>query len=86
MPELGRFCGMVIFIYFDDHPPPHFHVRYGSQRAIIEIRPFAMLQGQLTPRALALVADWAALRRGELLAAWDQAGRHEKLPSIAPLE
>lgn len=86
MPELSRFFGMVIFMYFDDHPPPHFHVRYGSQRAIIEIRTLAMLQGRLTPKALALVTEWAALHRDELLDAWDRAGRHEKLPSIAPLE
>ena len=86
MPELSRFFGMVILMYFNDHPPPHFHVRYGAQRAIIDIRTLAILQGHLTPKALALVMEWAAIHRAELLDAWDRARRHEKLPAIAPLE
>jgi len=40
MPEISHFFGMVILMYFNDHPPPHFHVRYGAQRAIIDIRPW----------------------------------------------
>ncbi len=86
MPELSRFFGMVILMYFNDHPPPHFHVRYGTQRAIINIRTLSVLQGHLTPKALGLVTEWAALHRAELLDAWDRARRHEMLPSIAPLE
>ena len=86
MPEICRFFGMVILMYYNDHPPPHFHVRYGAQRAIIDIRTMAVLQGQLSPRALGLVTEWAASHRTELLDAWDRARRHDPLPSIAPLE
>jgi hypothetical protein len=86
MPEISRFFGMVILMYFNDHPPPHFHVRYGAQRAIIDIRTLAVLHGHLTPRALGLVTEWAASHRTELLDMWERARRHEPLPSIAPLE
>ncbi len=86
MPEISRFFGMVILMFFNDHPPPHFHVRYGAQRAIIDIRTLAVLHGQLSPRALGLVTEWAASHRAELLDGWDRARRHEPLPSIAPLE
>jgi hypothetical protein len=86
MPELSRFFGLVIFMFYRDHPPPHFHVRYGGQRAIIDIRSLAVLEGHLSPRALGLVTEWAALHRGELLEAWERARRHEPLGQIAPLE
>ena len=78
MPELSRFFGIVITMYFDDHLPPHFHARYGDERAEFTIDPPGLLRGRLAPRAIALVIEWAALRREELLLAWNQrtAGRH----------
>ena len=86
MPELCRFFGLVILMYYNDHPPPHFHVRYGEQRAIVDIRTLAVLEGRLSPRALGLVTEWAALHQSELLDAWDRARRQEPLVQIAPLE
>ena len=86
MPELSRFFGLVIFLFYNDHPPPHFHVHYGAQRAIIDIRTLAVLEGRLSPRALGLVMEWAAMHQVELLDAWDRARRQEQLPRIAPLE
>ena len=35
MPEISRFLGIIITMYYNDHPPPHFHVRYNQQKAII---------------------------------------------------
>lgn len=86
MPELSRFFGLVILMFYNDHPPPHFHVRYGGQRAIVDIRTLAVLEGRLSPRALGLVTEWAALHQSELLEAWDRARRQEPLGQIAPLE
>ena len=57
MPELCRFFGLVILMFYNDHPPPHFHVRYGGQRAIVDIRTLAVLEGRLSPRALGLVTE-----------------------------
>ncbi len=49
MPEICRFFGLVIFMYYNDHPPPHFHVRYGGQRAIVAIDSLAVIGGRLSP-------------------------------------
>ena len=68
MPEISRFFGIVIAMFYSDHPPPHFHVRYGSQRAIIDIGTFAVLEGSLAPRVLGLVVEWAAQHQNELRA------------------
>jgi len=86
MPEISRFLGIVISINFDDHPPPHFHVRYGEQRATVNIAPLALQDGELSPRALGLVIEWASQHRPELRENWNRARRHEKLVPIKPLE
>jgi hypothetical protein len=73
-------------MYFDDHHSPHFHALYGDVEAIVSIDPFDVVEGRLPPRALGLVAEWAALHQKELQAAWARAkamqppGRIEPLP------
>jgi hypothetical protein len=56
MPELCRFFGIIITMFYDDHAPPHFHVRYGEHKAIMTIDSLMLLEGHLPPRALGLVA------------------------------
>ncbi|WP_395713991.1 DUF4160 domain-containing protein [Reyranella sp.] len=73
-------------IFYEDHPPPHFHVRYGSQQAIFDIETLRILEGRLSPRVVGLVVEWAMLHRPELARAWDQARRREPIDPIAPLE
>ena len=60
MPEISRFFGTIIAMYYNDHPPPHFHVRHGAQKASIEIDSLSVLDGRLSPRVLSLVTEWAA--------------------------
>ena len=55
MPEWSRFYGTVIKMYFDDHPPPHFHAEYGEHEAVIHIETLAILAGSLPPRATEMV-------------------------------
>ena len=86
MPELCRFYGIVIRMYFDDHAPPHFHALYGGDEALVGIESLAVLQGRLPPRARGLVVEWAALRQGELREAWSRASQLEPPGRIAPLE
>ncbi len=86
MPELSRFFGIIIAMFYDDHPPPHFHVRYGRQRAIIAIDTLAIIEGELSPRVLGLVMEWASLHRDELREDWTLAERHSPLKPIRPLE
>lgn len=86
MPEISRFFGIVVAMYYNDHPPPHFHVRYGGQKAIIDIATLDLREGQLSRRALALVKEWAALHQAELAADWDLARQQAPLDRIEPLE
>lgn len=85
MPELSRFFGIVISMFFDDHNPPHFHARYGKERVAISIRTLQVMDGYLSPRALGLVVEWAAQHQDELLAAWKLAHNGKPLAKIAPL-
>ena len=86
MPEVCRFYGIVISIYYNDHGPPHFHARYGSDQAMIAMDNLTVLQGRLPPRAHGLVIEWAASRNPELRAAWATARRMDPMGSIAPLD
>ena len=73
MPEISRFYGIVIKMFFADHNPPHFHAEYGGQEAILDIRTLALISGKLPPRAFGLVTEWASLHQEELKALWDSA-------------
>ncbi|MBL8291647.1 MAG: DUF4160 domain-containing protein [Bryobacterales bacterium] len=86
MPEVSRFFGIVIRMYFNDHNPAHFHAEYGEHEALLEIDTLAVLRGELPRRALALVLEWAALHRQELRADWERARSGVLLEPIAPLE
>jgi hypothetical protein len=72
-------------MFYDDHNPPHFHARYGRDKAAIEIRSLRVLEGKLPPRALGLVIEWASQHQDELLEDWDLARRNQPLKKIAPL-
>lgn len=85
MPVICRFFGIAISMYFDDHAPPHFHARYGSERALVQIDPPGLLGGSLPPRALGLVMEWARLHRDALMDDWERARRGEPLAAIEPL-
>jgi hypothetical protein len=86
MPEISRFFGIVIKMFFDDHNPPHFHAEYGSDLALIDIRNLSVFSGRLPPRVIGLVIEWATLHQQELLADWDRARAQQELQKIAPLE
>lgn len=86
MPEISRFFGIVIQMYYDDHAPPHFHARYGRRQAVISIQGLAVLAGELPPRALGLVMEWASQHREELASNWTLARDKSPLKTIQPLE
>ncbi|MCP9448255.1 MAG: DUF4160 domain-containing protein [Nitrospira sp.] len=86
MPEISRFLGIIITMYFNEHNPPHFHARYGDYRAEIAIETLSIMAGSLPPRVLGLVMEWAALHRQELLEDWELARRQVELKRIPPLE
>ena len=85
MPEICRFYGIIIAMFYDDHNPPHFHARYGAQSVTIEIRSLRVLEGRIPPRALGLVMEWASAHQEELLDDWNLAKSNQPPKKIAPL-
>ena len=67
MPEICRFYGIIIAMFFDDHNPPHFHARYGNDKVAVEINSLRVLEGRIPPRALGLIMEWASQHQSELL-------------------
>ena len=86
MPEISRFFGIVIRMYYNDHNPPHFHARYGNNEGVIGISPLTILAGDLPNRAAALALEWAALHQQELLANWNRLRVAQAPQPIDPLE
>lgn len=85
MPEISRFFGIIIRMYFGDHNPPHFHVQYGGEQAVISINTLGLIEGKLPPRIMGMVVEWAASHQEELLADWEKAINHQPLDKIEPL-
>lgn len=86
MPEISRFFGMVILMYWDEHNPPHFHVRYGDDRAVINIKSLELMEGSLSRRALNMILDWAELHQQQLLEDWDLCQQSLLPNKIEPLK
>ena len=85
MPEICRFYGIIIAMFYDDHNPPHFHARYGKDRVAIEISSLRVLEGTIPPRALGLVMEWASQHQKELMNDWELAKENQPPRKIAPL-
>lgn len=71
MPEIARFFGIVITMYFNDHNPPHFHAVYNEFEASLVIETLGILEGRLPAKALSLTVEWASLHQAELLENWE---------------
>jgi len=85
MPEICRFFGIVIKMFFADHAPPHFHVEYGEQRAVIDIATLVVIGSYLSPRAPGLVVEWASQHQDEVLKLWEYAQNYQPLYKLPPL-
>ena len=85
MPEISRFYGIIIRMRYNDHPPPHFHARYGGQDVTVEIMT-GRVSGTMSRPALNLIWAWLDLHRDELLANWELARAQEALQSVPPLD
>ena len=82
MPIISDFLGIVIYMYFNEHNPPHFHAKYNEFRAEILIDSLAVKEGILPPRILGLVIEWAELHKEELMENWnslEKTGEHKRI-------
>jgi hypothetical protein len=85
MPTISRFYGIVIRMWFNDHPTPHFHAHYAEHEASISIDQLTVVSGSLPPNALKLVRKWARAHSRELTENWHRARDGEPLKNIEPL-
>lgn len=86
MPEISRFYGIIITMYYDDHNPPHFHARYGENKAVIAISSLRILEGRLPARVLNLIVKWASQHQIELMDNWNAALNDTPPMKIPPLK
>jgi hypothetical protein len=86
IPRISEFYGILIYMYYQDHAPPHFHAIYGEYEAEVEIATSGVLRGSLPRRARRLVEEWAQAHRVELKEDWERARAGEPLRQIEPLE
>jgi hypothetical protein len=86
MPELCRFYGIIVRMFYGDHLPPHFHAIYQGGRISVNINTLKVIEGNMSRRAQSLVLEWAQLHRGELRQAWDLSSRNLEPSKIRPLE
>lgn len=83
MPEITRFYGIIIKIFFTrEHNPPHFHAVYGEYNGTFEIATLEMIEGDLPPKAQALVNEWASLYIDDIMKMWNT----KTLKKLPPLE
>jgi hypothetical protein len=86
MPEISRFFGIVIRMYFDDHNPPHFHATYEGAEAQFAFDPTRRIAGAISPRAEKLIIEWAQLHTAELHDNWRRLHMAEPASRIQPLD
>ena len=86
MPEISRFLGIVVAMFYREHAPPHFHARYRDLEIRVDIRTGEILTGGFPPRARRLVLEWLELHREELMEDWELAQDRKPLKPIDPLE
>lgn len=82
MPEISRFLGIIISMYFDEHNPPHFHAQYNEYRASMDINNLNITVGSLPAKVRGLVEEWAELHRDELLEMWETKEFHRIQPLV----
>ena len=85
MPEISRFLGIVIYMYFNEHNPPHFHAEYNEFKAAILIQTLGVTEGKLPSKVLSLVVEWAQEHQEELLENWNSIEETGKYKKIKPL-
>jgi len=86
MPEISRFFGIVIRMFFDEHNPPHIHTEYQGEKAVFDLRG-NVTQGALSSRtATRLIREWIDLHVTELKEDWELAQQGREVKKIAPLD
>ena len=86
MPEISRFYGIVVRMYYNDHAPPHLHAEYGEHELVVAFAPIMILAGSAPFRVRSMVLEWAALHQRELMQDWECCRTGQAPAAIEPLE
>lgn len=86
MPGICRFSGIVIYMYYFDHAPPHFHAVYQGMVIEVGINPIVILAGSLPAAQQSVVLKWAQKRQADLLADWALAQTQPTPPPLAQIQ
>ena len=86
MPRISSFYGIIIWMYWNDHNPPHFHATYGDFEILIRIEGLSIYSGSLPSRAFGLVMEWASLHQNELMENWVLLKEERSVKKIQPLK
>lgn len=86
MPEISRFYGIIITMYYNDHNPPHFHARYGNDVIMVEIENLKIIEGSFPNRAATMVLEWAKYNQNKLLKNWENIRNERPVFKIDPLD
>ncbi|MBQ6668002.1 MAG: DUF4160 domain-containing protein [Bacteroidales bacterium] len=84
MPEISRFYGIVITMYFPDHNPPHFHIRHNEYRATMDIAT-GKITGRIPEKVDKMVHEWWEEHQDELWTNWKKMQNGETMFKINPL-
>lgn len=85
MPRISTFYGIIVMMFWDDHNPPHFHVKYNEFKAIISIDEIKVLNGNLPNKAWQLIKEWTLLHQKELRENWNLGLMNQPFKEIEPL-
>lgn len=85
MPEISRFFGIIVCLYWRDHYPPHIHFTYGDYVCSMSVLD-RIVDGQAPAKVIAKVNEWVDLHEAEILTLWEKAQRGESLGRIEPLK
>lgn len=85
MPEISRFYGIIIRIFYNDHNPPHFHAEYQDFEVLVSVQPIRIIDGDAPARVKSMIIEWAGLHQLELIQAWRDAQAKNPPRKIEPL-
>ena len=83
MPEVARFHGITIRMYYDDRHQPHFHAYFAEYCALFSIEPPALYEGAIPRRQQNIILGWAEVHQQELLENWRRAREQEPVLKIS---
>ncbi|CAN2040990.1 Transcriptional regulator [Candidatus Magnetomoraceae bacterium gMMP-15] len=86
MPRICYFLGISIYMYWNEHAPPHFHAVYNDYGGVVSIKTGEVIRGKLPPKVSSLIKEWVKSNQTLLMNNWQLAQENKELKPIKPLE